>query len=74
MCKMRQDRIFRRDKRSFEHKRLKKQPISVRVGTLGVSESIRIPKEIQHLTKLKKGEEVIIYPASTKKLILELKD
>ena len=55
-------------------KKLKKQPISIRVGTLGLSEFIRIPKEIQHLTRLKKGEEVIIYPESTKKLILELKD
>lgn len=55
-------------------KKLKKQPISVRVGMLGVSEFIRIPKEIQHLTRLKKGKKVIIYPESTKKLILELKD
>ena len=55
-------------------KKLKKQPISVRVGTLGVSEFIRIPKEIQQLTNLKKGEKVIIYPESTRKLILELKD
>jgi len=55
-------------------RKLKRQPISVRVGTLGVSEFIRIPKEIQNLTKLKKGEKVIIYPVSTRKLILELKD
>jgi len=54
-------------------KKLKKQPLSVRVGTLGLSKFIRTPKEIQHLTRLKKGEEVIIYPESTNKVILKLK-
>lgn len=43
-----------------------------KIGQAGTTLDIRLPKKIIDLLGLKKGEEVIIYPESKKRLILEL--
>lgn len=43
-----------------------------KVGKVGTSLDIRLPKKIIKFMKLKKGEEVTIYPESANKLIISV--
>ena len=43
-----------------------------KIGQAGSTLDIRLPKRIINLLKLKKGEDVMIYPESKKRLIVEL--
>lgn len=42
-----------------------------KIGQAGSTLDIRLPKKIIEFLKLKKGEEVIIYPEGKKRLIVE---
>lgn len=44
--------------------KLKKQPIAVKVGRLGESQIVRIPKDICTAVGLKVGKKVLVYPNS----------
>jgi hypothetical protein len=48
--------------------KLKKHPLAVKVGKLGESKIIRIPKEIGIAVGLKVGKEVLIYPEDQKSI------
>ncbi len=54
-------------------RKLKKQPIAVKVGRLGESEIVRIPKEVGIAVGLKVGEEVLIYPENPKNIRIKIK-
>ena len=42
-----------------------------KIGQAGATLDIRLPKKIIEFLKLKKGEEVVIYPEGKKRLIIE---
>ena len=54
-------------------RKLKKQPVAVKVGMLGESHIIRIPKEVCLAIGLKVGEEVLIYPEDPKSIKIKIK-
>jgi len=54
-------------------RKLKRQPISVKIGKLGESQIVRIPKEIGIAVGLKVGEEVLIYPEDQKNIKIKIK-
>jgi len=54
-------------------KKLKKQPIAVKVGRLGKSQIIRIPKEIGVAVGLKVGREVLIYTEGQNSIKIKIK-
>lgn len=51
--------------------KLKKEKVRVKIGVVGQSTIIRIPKKITGLYDLKKGEEVTLTPATLRKLSIE---
>jgi len=54
-------------------RKLKKQPIAVKVGKLGESQIIRIPKEVGVAVGLKTGREVLIYTEDQKNIKIKVK-
>ena len=54
-------------------RKLKKQPVAVKVGKLGESQIVRIPKEIGVAIGLKVGKEVLIYPEDQKSIKIKIK-
>lgn len=52
--------------------KLKKKPLAVKVGRLGESVIIRIPKEIGIAVGLKIGEKILIYPEDQKSIKIEV--
>lgn len=55
----------------FQLNKLRKG-LSVKIGTLGNSLVLRIPKEIENLYKLSKGEQIIMKMDSMKKIGIEV--
>lgn len=51
--------------------KLKKETVKVKVGVVGQSMVIRIPKELSGLYGLKRGEEVTLTPDTLRKLNIE---
>jgi hypothetical protein len=51
--------------------KLKREKVKVKVGVVGESMMIRIPKEVSGLYGLKKGEEVTLIPDTLRKLHIE---
>lgn len=51
--------------------KLKKEKVRVKVGVVGQSMVIRIPKELSGIYGLKRGESVTLTPATLRKLNIE---
>ncbi|MEA3513973.1 MAG: hypothetical protein U9R34_00690 [Nanoarchaeota archaeon] len=46
--------------------------VKTKIGQAGLTLDIRLPKKIINFLKLKKGEEVTIYPESEHKLVISI--
>lgn len=53
--------------------KLKKRPLSVKVGKLGESQIVRIPKEVGAAVGLKVGKKVLVYPESRDTIRIKVK-
>lgn len=53
--------------------KLKKRPLSVKVGKLGESWIVRIPKDICTVVGLKVGKKVLVYPESRDSIKIKIK-
>lgn len=54
--------------------KLKKQHLRVKVGVLGQSKIVRMPKELLEVVDLAKGETIDIYPESPRKIAIEVSE
>ncbi|PIU21426.1 MAG: hypothetical protein COT15_02250 [Candidatus Diapherotrites archaeon CG08_land_8_20_14_0_20_34_12] len=54
-------------------RKLQKNPIIAKIGILGESKIVRLPKQLDEIMLIKKGELVEIYPESLTKIAIEVK-
>lgn len=54
-------------------RKLQKHPLVVKIGVLGASKIVRLPKQLEEIISLRKGETVQVYPESQTRIVVEVR-